>query len=87
MFKFASRNKKRTENDLYRDLLNIKNAIVDTADGVKTRAEHMVTDLLEDVKARASDYHDTVEGLVTDNPFQTLGIAVLFGIFVGKIIL
>ena len=87
MQKLTARKVKKTGNDLYHDLLNIKDAITDTADGVKTRAEGLVTDLLEDIQNRATGYHDEVEEYITEKPLQTLGIAVLFGIFLGKVVL
>ncbi|MES2217131.1 MAG: hypothetical protein V4501_01835 [Pseudomonadota bacterium] len=87
MQKLKTRKTKKTENDLYHDLLNIKNALTDTADGVKERAETLVTDLLDDLQTRGTTLQDEVEHYVTEKPLQTLGIAVLFGIFIGKIIL
>jgi ElaB/YqjD/DUF883 family membrane-anchored ribosome-binding protein len=87
MQKVSSRKIKKTTNDLYDDLLNIKDAIADTADGVKTRAEGLVTELLEDIQNRATGYHDEVEEYIAEKPLQTLGIAVLFGIFLGKVVL
>jgi ElaB/YqjD/DUF883 family membrane-anchored ribosome-binding protein len=82
-----SRKVKKTQHDLYHDLLNIKSALSNTADGVKGRAEDMVSDLLEDLQNRTSGLQDEVETYVAEKPLQTLGIAVLFGIFIGKIIL
>lgn len=87
MQKLTSRKTKKTEHDLYHDLLNIKSALASGADGVKGKAEDLVSNLLEDLQNRTSGLQDNVEEYVTDKPLQSLGIAVLFGIIVGKIIL
>jgi ElaB/YqjD/DUF883 family membrane-anchored ribosome-binding protein len=87
MQKLKSRKVQKTKNDLYHDLLNIKSALTDTADGVKDRAESLVTDLLEDLQGRTTSIQDELETHISEKPLQTLGIAVLVGIVIGKIIL
>jgi ElaB/YqjD/DUF883 family membrane-anchored ribosome-binding protein len=87
MQKLKSRKTKKTEHDLYHDLLNIKSALTNTADGVKGRAEDLVTNLLEDLQNRTTGLQDEVEEYITEKPLQTVGIAVLVGIIIGKIIL
>ncbi len=73
----------KTGKDFYHDVLQIKEALADTADGVKSRASHLVTDLLKDLQTKESNLEDYVQ----DKPMQSLGFAVLFGIIIAKFIL
>jgi len=69
--------------DFYHDVLQIKEALADTADGVKGRASTLVSDLLKDLQSRENN----VEDYIKEKPMQSLGFAVLFGIIIAKIIL
>jgi ElaB/YqjD/DUF883 family membrane-anchored ribosome-binding protein len=73
----------KTSKDFYRDVLQIKEALEDTADGVKSRAGHLVTDLLKDLQKKENN----VEEYVKEKPMQSLGFAVLFGVILAKFIL
>jgi ElaB/YqjD/DUF883 family membrane-anchored ribosome-binding protein len=82
-----TRKLKKTQNDLYHDLLKIKDYLTDTADGVKSRAHDMVTDLIEDVQGRTTGLQNEIEGYAKEKPLQSLGIAVLIGVVIAKVIL
>jgi ElaB/YqjD/DUF883 family membrane-anchored ribosome-binding protein len=69
--------------DFYHDVLQIKEALADTADGVKSRASHLVSDLLKDLQTKENN----VEDYIKEKPMQSLGFAVLFGIIIAKIVL
>jgi ElaB/YqjD/DUF883 family membrane-anchored ribosome-binding protein len=87
MEKTRSRKVQKTEKDLYHDLLKIKSALTNTADGVKSRAGNMVTDMIDNLHSTTHGIQDEVEDYITTKPLKTLGIAVLIGIIVGKVIL
>lgn len=87
MEKLRSRKTKKTEKDLYHDLVKIKNALANTADGVKSRAGDMVTDILDNLQAKKDGIEEDVSDYITHKPLQTIGFAVLLGIFIAKVIL
>jgi ElaB/YqjD/DUF883 family membrane-anchored ribosome-binding protein len=73
----------KTKKDFYHDVLQIKDALSDTADGVKSRASSLVTDLLKDLQDKESNMEDYIK----EKPLQSMGFAVLFGIVIAKFIL
>jgi ElaB/YqjD/DUF883 family membrane-anchored ribosome-binding protein len=78
---------KKTEKDLYHHARKIKDALADTAEGIKGRAGDLVSELIEDLENRESAIQGKVEDYVKEKPLHSLGIATLVGIFIAKVIL
>jgi ElaB/YqjD/DUF883 family membrane-anchored ribosome-binding protein len=82
---------KKTNNDVYHSLLTLKDTLAETladkADGVKSRASEILTDLLENCQTKTSDYQNEIEEYVNDKPLKALGFAALFGFLLGKVVL
>jgi ElaB/YqjD/DUF883 family membrane-anchored ribosome-binding protein len=87
MARAKARRKVVNKNDLYSYLHNIKDALAETTDGVKSRANEMLTDLIEDMQDKRADYQEHVEEYVSAEPLKSLGIALAVGFAIGKFIL
>jgi ElaB/YqjD/DUF883 family membrane-anchored ribosome-binding protein len=77
---------KKAQKDLYHHVLKIKDALSDTAEGVKGRAGSLVSDLLQDLHDKESKIEGVVEDYVKEKPLHSLGFAVLAGIIIAKIV-
>lgn len=71
------------EYDIYNDLLKIRDAFSDTAKDVKGRAGQAITESFDSVKERSSELQDGVANYTREQPFKTVGIALLAGFVVG----
>ena len=84
----SSRRKvKKSQNNIYADLIRIKDSMKDTAGEVKGRASDLLNDLIEEVQDRTSSVQSEIKDYAKDKPLQSLGIAVLLGVIIGKIVL
>jgi ElaB/YqjD/DUF883 family membrane-anchored ribosome-binding protein len=75
------------KNDIYSNLHNIREALSETTEGLKSRAGEMVTDLLEDLQERGNDYQESIEDFISEKPWKALAIAAIAGLLVGKIVI
>jgi ElaB/YqjD/DUF883 family membrane-anchored ribosome-binding protein len=87
MATLTRKHKVLNKNTLTNHLHNIKEALSETSDGITDRAHELVANLIEDLNARKSDFIDGVEDFVDAKPLKALGIALLVGYVVSKVIL
>ncbi len=87
MKKLKSKGIKNMDNKMYHSLLNLKEALGETTDGVKSRAGELITELLEDFQEKSTDYQHELEEYIMDKPLKSMGLAIGFGILIGKFIL
>jgi ElaB/YqjD/DUF883 family membrane-anchored ribosome-binding protein len=87
MATLARKRKVLNKNTLTNNLHNIKEALSDTSESMTERAHEMVSNLIEDLNERKSDLIENVEDFVNKKPLKALGIALLVGYVVGKVIL
>lgn len=77
-------------HDVYQSLINLKHtlsdALADNADGVKTRATEMLNNLIEDFQDRKNEYQEDLEEYVAKKPYRSLGVALIAGFLLGKVI-
>lgn len=64
-------------------LFRLKIAIAENADGMKTRAEELMTDLFDDFKDKVSEQHEYVAEYAGNKPLQTIGVSLLVGGVIG----
>jgi ElaB/YqjD/DUF883 family membrane-anchored ribosome-binding protein len=83
----AKQVKKVVKNDLLSHLEDIKDALAETTDGVKSHAHEMINDLLDNLQEKRANYQECLEEYISDKPLKSFGLAVLFGIVVSKILL
>jgi ElaB/YqjD/DUF883 family membrane-anchored ribosome-binding protein len=77
----------QSKNDLYHYLSNVKEALAETTDGMKSRAHELVTDLLDDLEEKRADYQEHIQDYVSGEPLKALGIALAVGFAIGKFVL
>ncbi len=80
------------KQEIYRNLHDIKAAMSDSTDEVKTKVCEMITELLNDMTDTApsdqlANLEDCVIDYVTENPLKSLLMSTAFGIALGKLIL
>jgi ElaB/YqjD/DUF883 family membrane-anchored ribosome-binding protein len=72
---------------LAKNLNNVKNTLSESSDEFKSRAAGLASDFLEHLKFGNANYQDAIENYAIVKPFKALGIALLAGFIVGKVIL
>jgi ElaB/YqjD/DUF883 family membrane-anchored ribosome-binding protein len=75
------------DNKMYNTLVNLKEALANSAEGAKSQASDMLSDLIEDMDDVRSEAQGYAEQYVKSYPLKSIGIAVAAGIFLGKFIL
>jgi ElaB/YqjD/DUF883 family membrane-anchored ribosome-binding protein len=71
--------------DFSSDLKGIKEAVTEAAQHAKGKANDLISDSVAEAKGRSTDLKDHVESYVGEQPFKSIGIALLCGIFLGII--
>jgi ElaB/YqjD/DUF883 family membrane-anchored ribosome-binding protein len=75
------------DKKLYKTLVNLKKTLSNTAEGAKSEASDMISELLEDMESVKSEAQGYIEQYVKSYPLKSLGIAAALGLFLGKFIL
>ena len=73
----------RDDYDLYKDVENIKAALFEASEDVKGKAGEILSDSVEDIKDRSTKIKNNVANYTSEKPFNSLGIAFLFGVVLG----
>lgn len=81
------RSPKVVEKNIYSTLVKLKKSLSESADGAKSHAAEMVTDLLEDMDSVRSEAQGYAQQYVKSYPLKSIGIAAAVGILFGKFIL
>jgi ElaB/YqjD/DUF883 family membrane-anchored ribosome-binding protein len=71
----------------YKTLIKLKKSLSNTADGAKSEASEMISDLIDDIDSVKSEAQGYVEQYVKSYPVKSLGIAAVVGLFIGRFIL
>jgi ElaB/YqjD/DUF883 family membrane-anchored ribosome-binding protein len=74
---------KNHSHDLYDDVAKIKKALMEATEGVKYKAGEALTESVDSIREKACDVKDCVEDYAENQPFKSLGIAMLAGVFIG----
>ena len=74
------------EYDLHADLERIKKALSDASYDVQGRASEMFNESKQHVKQTSSDLQDGVAGYIAEQPFKSMGLAILSGIVIGLLL-
>ncbi len=72
---------------MYNTLVNLKDALSNSAEGAKSQASDMISDLLEDLDGVRSEAQGYAEQYVKSYPLKSIGIAIAAGFFLGKFII
>ena len=72
--------------DLSADLEKIKHAFSDAASDVRGKTNEMLTQSVEDLKAKSAQMTDGLSEYVAEKPFKSLGVALLAGFVIGFLI-
>ncbi len=75
------------DRKMYKTLLRLKKSLSNTADGAKSEASEMISDLIDDIDSVKSEAQGYVEQYVKSYPVKSLGIAAVVGLFIGRFIL
>lgn len=71
------------EYDLHSDLERIKKALSDASYDVQGRANEMFNESKQHIKQTSSDLQDGIAGYIAEQPFKSMGLAILSGIVIG----
>lgn len=74
---------KKEVHEIQDKLSQIKNAIADSTDGMKSKAGELITNLLDDVKEKVSEQHEYVGEYAGNNPLRLIGVSLLVGGLLG----
>lgn len=77
---------KATE-ELQTALHDIKDILSDTKDGMQNRASEAISELIDNLKDQSAQTTEDFKTLVSEKPLQSLAIALMAGIVIGKVIL
>ena len=75
-----------SEYDLYADVEKIKAALTEATLDVKGKAAEMLSDSVDNVLAHTTDAKDEVANYTAEQPFKSLGVALLVGVAIGYLI-
>ena len=76
----------RNEYDLSADLERIKAALAEASYDVKGRASEILNESMDNVKKTSSDVQNNVADYVAEQPFKSLGLAIVSGIIIGYLL-
>ncbi|OGT45145.1 MAG: hypothetical protein A3E83_07670 [Gammaproteobacteria bacterium RIFCSPHIGHO2_12_FULL_41_20] len=73
----------RRNYDLSADLEKIKNAFSEAAMDVKEKTNDQLSQSMTEIKDQSVQVQNKVKKYIAENPFQSLGIALLAGVIIG----
>lgn len=71
--------------DIYKDVEKVKEALSQTASDVKEKVEEILQNSFQDVKEKSVDFQEKLVEYVKDKPLQSIGIALLTGLIIAKL--
>lgn len=77
---------KSSEYDLYEDVEKIKEALREATLDVKGKASEILSDSVDEMIDQTTNVKDHVVNYTAEQPFKSLGIALLAGIAIGYLI-
>ena len=91
MYKNTAKHKRHVRNqveeyDIYNDLLKIRDAFSDTAKDVKGKTGQAISQSFDNVKERSVELQDSMANYTKEQPFKTVGLALLAGAVFGFLI-
>jgi ElaB/YqjD/DUF883 family membrane-anchored ribosome-binding protein len=80
------RHPRRQEYDFYADIDHIREAVYDATRNARGKASKILAKSIENAKHKSKDLKGNVEDYVEKKPLQSVGIALLAGMFLGLIL-
>lgn len=72
--------------DLREDILRVKEALAQTANDVREKAEELFHRSVQDAKEKSNDIEENVVAYVKEHPLKTIGYSVLAGVILAKLL-